>query len=84
MEMTPDPHGQAALMLCESVLLLLIDKGVIDKDQAADAIDGVIEVKQEIAGVSESVVVSLESITLLRTIARSISAAADPERAAMS
>lgn len=74
MELTPDPHGQAALMLCEGLMLLLIEKGIIDKDQAADVIEGVIEVKQEIASVSESVVVSVASITLLRTVARSIAA----------
>ena len=84
MELKPDPHGQAALMLCESVMLLLIEKGTIDKYQAADLIEGVIEVKQEIARVSESVVVSLASIALLRAVARSISAAASPERAAAS
>jgi hypothetical protein len=80
MELEPDPHGQAALMLCESLLLLLIEKGIIDKDQAADAIGGVIEVKKEIAGVTESVVVSLASITLLQAIARSVLAAAGPGR----
>lgn len=75
MELTPDPHGQAALMLCEGLMLLLVDKGIIDKDQAVDVIEGVIEVKQEIAGVSESIVVSVASIALLRTVARSVSAA---------
>ena len=84
MELKPDPHGQAALMLCESVLLLLVEQGIIDKVQAFDAIEGVIEVKQEMAGVSESVVVSLASITLLRAVARSISAAAGPARTAAS
>ena len=84
MNLTPDPHGQAALMLCEGALLLLIEKGIINKDQAADLIEGIIEVKREIAGVSESVVVSMESITLLRTVARSISAAAGPIRTAAS
>lgn len=84
MDLTPDPHGQAALMLCESLMLLLIEKGVIDKVETADLIEGVIEVKQEIAGVSESVVVSLASITLLRAVARSISAAASPAQTAAS
>ena len=84
MNLTPDPHGQAALMLCEGALLLLIEKGILNKDQAADLIEGIIEVKLEIAGVSESVVVSMESISLLRTVARSISAAAGPIRTAAS
>ena len=82
MEITPDPHGQAAFMLCESILLLLIDRGVIDKVEALDAIEGPVEVKQEIAGVSESVVVSVASINLLQTLARSVSAAVGPRHSA--
>ena len=78
MTSTPDPHGQAALMLCESLALLLIAKGILPKNQVVEAIDGIVEVKQEVAGVSESVVISVASIGLLRTIARSISAASDP------
>ena len=84
MDLIPDPHGQAALMLCESVLLLLIEKGVIKKDETTELIEGVIEVKQEIAGVRENVVVSLASIVLLRAVARSISASASPETPAPS
>ena len=84
MELTPDPHGQAALMLCESLMLLLVEEGIIRKDQAVEAINDVIEVKQEIAGVSESVVVSVASIGLLQGVARSIDAAAGPQHRAAS
>ena len=80
MTSTPDPHGQAALMLCESFALLLVAAGVVDKDRVIDAIDGVIEVKLEMAGTSESIVVSVASITLLQGVARSIAAAPDPQR----
>ncbi len=76
MEKNPDPHGQAALMLCDGLLLLLIEKGILEKDRVADIIEGLIEVKQEIAGVRESVVVSMASIALLRAVARSIAASA--------
>ena len=75
MTLTPDPHGQAALMLCESLMLLLVERGVIGKDQAANAIDGIIEVKREIAGKRESVVVSVASIALLQDVAQSVAAA---------
>ena len=75
MEYDPDPHGQAALMLCERMLLLLVERGVLPKDWVLDAIAEVIDVKQEIAGVSESVVVSMTSIGLLRAIAQSLNAA---------
>jgi hypothetical protein len=79
MTSTPDPHGQAALMLCESLALLLIEHGALSKHQVIDAIEGVIEVKREIAGTSEPVVVSVASILLLQTILRSISAASSPQ-----
>ncbi|MFC0387956.1 hypothetical protein [Muricoccus vinaceus] len=79
MTLTPDPHGQAALMLCEALALLLVERGTLLKSQVVEAIDGLIEVKQEIAGVSESVVVSIASIGLLRAIAQSVAAAAVPK-----
>ena len=75
----PDPHGQAALMLCDGLMLLLIETGVIDGKRAAGVIEGIIEVKQEIAGVRESVVVSVASISLLRAVARSLAVARGPE-----
>ena len=80
MKLTPDPHGQAALMLCESLMLLLIEEGVIPKDEALQAIADVIEVKREIAGATEGVVVSAASIGLLQGVTRSLSAAAEPRR----
>lgn len=79
MTLTPDPHGQAALMLCESLALLLVEQGVLCKSQVTDAINGVVEVKEELAGENEDVVVSIASIGLLRTIARSIAVASVPE-----
>lgn len=80
MKPTPDPHGQAALMLMERLLLLLVEQGVIQKEQVVEAIDGLIEVKQEIAGTTESVVVSMVSIGLLRAVSGSVSALAAPLR----
>ena len=72
--MMPDPHGQAALMLCESFAYLLVEQGLASKQQVIDAIEGVIEVKQEIDRVSELVVVSVDPITLLQNILNSIRA----------
>jgi hypothetical protein len=74
MKLTPDPHGQAALMLVESLLLLLVEGGVLRKEQVVEAIDGVVELKQEMAATSESVVVSIASIGLLRAVSGSLSA----------
>jgi hypothetical protein len=84
MKLTPDPHGQAALMLCESLMVLLVEEGIIRKEQAVETIETVIEVKQEIAGTTESVVISMASIGLLRAVSQSISAASTPEAQASS
>lgn len=62
-------------MLCESLLLLLVETGIVARQDVLDAINGVVEVKHEIAGVTESVVVSLESIILLRRVRESVAAA---------
>ena len=65
-------------MLCESLMVLLVESGVIRKEQVIDAVDTVVEVKQEIAGTTESVVISVASIGLLRAVSQSISAARPP------
>ena len=75
MNLTPDPHGQAALMLCESFMVLLVEEGLIAREKIMDAIETVVEVKRQIAGTSESVVVSVASIGLLRAVSQSVSAA---------
>ena len=67
-------------MLCESLAHMLIAQGAIDRDALVETIDGVIEVKQEIAGTSESVVISIASITLLRAVSQSLSAASHPHK----
>ena len=71
-------------MLVESLLLLLVEKGVVEKDRAIEAIDGIVEIKQEIAGKSESVVVSIASIGLLRAVSSSLLAAVAPGDQAVS
>lgn len=80
MQKDPDAHGQAALMLCETLMILLIERGVVPKALTLDAITDIIDVKQEIAGTTESVVVSLASIGMLRAIAQSLSAVTVRER----
>ena len=62
-------------MLVEALLYLMIEKKVLGKDEMLEAIDGIVDVKREMAGTSESVVISLESIGLLRAVAGSLSAA---------
>ena len=46
---SPDPHGQVALMLCESLLHLLVEGGLIPNDKALEAIAGLTELAREIA-----------------------------------
>jgi len=45
----PDPHGQVALMRCESLLHELVENGVITKAQALGVIDTVVELALEAA-----------------------------------
>ncbi len=45
----PDPHGQIALMLCESLLHVLVEERVITKEKAIEAIEGVAELMCEMA-----------------------------------
>jgi hypothetical protein len=49
LESEPNPHGQVALMLCESLLHELVEKGVIIKAQALNVIDTVVELAREAA-----------------------------------
>lgn len=64
-------------MLCESLALLLIEQGIVRKELVIEAIEGVIEIKREIAGTREPVVVSVASILLLQGILGSIGAVSD-------
>ena len=45
----PDPHGQVALMLCESLLHVLVEEGVISHAKAIESIEGVAEILCEMA-----------------------------------
>jgi hypothetical protein len=44
-----DPQGRVALMLCESILHVLVEEGVITKLKALEAINTVAELTQEMA-----------------------------------
>ena len=44
-----DPQGRIALMLCESILHVLVEEGVITNDKALEAINTVVELTREIA-----------------------------------
>jgi hypothetical protein len=44
-----DPQGRVALMLCESVLHVLVEEGVLTKAKASEAINTVLELTREMA-----------------------------------
>jgi hypothetical protein len=46
----PDPHGQVALMLCESLLHVLVEEAILTREKALEAIGGVAELMQDTAG----------------------------------
>jgi len=69
----PDAHGQAALMLAESILHSLVEVGTLTIQQALDVVSSAQEVKTEVAkraGESESRM--KESLALLDRISTSL------------
>ncbi len=70
---TSDPHGQAALMLCESLVHVLVERGVISLRDALEAVDTAAEAKLTTEGEAEP-----RSIALLRAIGASLGAGGKP------
>jgi hypothetical protein len=70
----PDAHGQAALLLAESILHALVESGTLSVDEAVSAIETTCEVKVEKAAEQgESNARRNESLHLLQAIAASFS-----------
>ena len=44
-----DPQGRVALMMCESILHVLVEEGVLSKAKAIEAINTVLELTREMA-----------------------------------
>jgi len=42
-----DLKGQVSLLLCESILHILVEEGVISKEKPLEAIEGVLELARE-------------------------------------
>ena len=66
----PDPDGQLSLMLCESILHILVEEGVISKERALDAINGVVELAREKDGIGEHRSTSHSATQLIEAIAQ--------------
>lgn len=74
----PDAHGQAALLLAESILHALVESKTLSNEGALSVIQTTCEVKIEVAERSgESQGRMQESLELLRTISASFAADAD-------
>jgi hypothetical protein len=67
----PDPHGQVALMLCESLFHLLVEKGVLSHQTALEAIEGVAELIEETADHDFQAVNARAAAVLIDTIHQS-------------
>jgi hypothetical protein len=60
-------------MLCESLLHLLVEEGVIAKDRALEVIEGVAELAGERAAPNATISRNRTAATLIETIAASLS-----------
>jgi hypothetical protein len=68
---TPSPHGDVALMLCESLLHLLVEEGVLPKEKVLETIAGVAELTRERAERSKIADASGSALELIERIASS-------------
>ncbi|WP_379071643.1 hypothetical protein ACFJIU_12130 [Mesorhizobium sp. UC74_2] len=69
----PDAHGQAALLLVESLIHALIAGSVITVQEAVEVVETAADVKQEIAeSLGDSPDRLGQSLTLLQTISDSL------------
>lgn len=69
----PDAHGQAALLLVESVIHGLIARSVISVDEAVEMVEVAAEVKAEVAeDMGDSPATMRKSLMLLDSIAISL------------
>jgi hypothetical protein len=70
-------EGQAALMIAESLMLVLLEAKVVDKQTLIDAIETVIATKRAMLIEGKAPEVSAAAIGLLSSIANSLTAVGD-------
>jgi hypothetical protein len=69
----PDAHGQAALLLVESLIHDLVARAVISVDEAVEIVEVAAEVKAEVAAeLGDSPATMRHSLALLESIGRSL------------
>ena len=62
----PDAHGQAALLLTESLIHMLVERGALTNTQAIEVVQTAAEVKVEVASAAgESAKRMIESLVIL-------------------
>ena len=66
-----DPQGRVALMLCESILHVLVEEGILSKTKAIEAIETVAELLREVAEVGPPDVTNHVAAQLVKAIADS-------------
>ena len=66
-----DPQGRVALMLCESVLHVLVEEGVLTKTKAIEAIKTVLELTRDVAEAAPLENTNQAAISLVEAIAES-------------
>ena len=70
----PDPHGQVALLLCESLLHVLVEQRVISREAALSAIESVHELTEESIEATASGIGSVSPTALIKRIIASFAA----------
>jgi len=73
-------EAQAALMLVESLMLVLVERRVIPAADLVEAVETVIETKRRLAADGREPAVATQAAALLTTIANSLAAAAPPAK----
>ena len=69
-----DPHGEVALLLCESLLHILVEQQVISREAALSAIESVHELTEESVEATAAEIGSPSPTTLIERIAASLAA----------
>ena len=70
----PDSHGRVALLFCESLLHVLVEQRVINREAALSAIESVLELTQESAEATTREIDGISQTALIERIAASFAA----------
>jgi hypothetical protein len=71
---TRDPQGQAALMFCESLVHLLMEKGVLGKAEICQAVEGLEEITREMTDRRDTAEMGHAMLAILLPIRQSLEA----------